>query len=174
MTFTATVLPVQSAPTTPQGTVSFFDGTTPIVTASIVGSTATLTTAGLDPGTRTIEARYDGDASFEIGSGSAPHVVNTAAATPVLSIASSRNPSSTGQSVTLTASVSMSSGAVSGSVAFYDGATLLGTSTIASGRATRTISTLAAGSHAITARFLGSASAPPAISPVFVQAVGTR
>jgi hypothetical protein len=172
MTFTATVLPVQAAPTAPQGTVRFFDGTTLIGTATIAGNSATLTTAGLDAGTRTIEARYDGDASFEIGTGSASHVVNAAAATPVLSITSSRNPSSTGQSVTLTANVSMSSGAVTGSIAFYDGATLLGTSTISSGRATRTISTLAAGSHAITARFLGSAGAPPAISPVFVQAVG--
>jgi hypothetical protein len=172
MTFTATVLPVQPAPTAPQGTVRFFDGTTLIGMASIAGNSATLTTAGLDAGTRTIEARYDGDGSFEIGSASASHVVNAAAATPALSITSSRNPSSTGQNVTLTANVSMPSGAVSGSVAFYDGATLLGTSTIVSGRATRSISTLAAGSHAITARFLGSAGAPPAISPVFVQAVG--
>jgi hypothetical protein len=172
MTFTATVLPVQSAPAAPQGTVSFFDGSTLIGVASIVGNTATLTTAGLDPWTHTIEGRYGGDASFEIGAASASHVVNAAAATPSLSITSSRNPSSTGQSVTLTANVSMSSGAVTGSIEFYDGATLLGTSPIVSGRATRSISTLAAGSHAITARYVGSASAPPAIAPVFVQAVG--
>jgi hypothetical protein len=174
MTFTAILLPVVSAPTAPQGTVRFFDGTTMIGMSSLVGNTATLTTAGLDPGTRTIEARYDGDASFDIGAASASHVVNAAAATPVIAITSSRNPSSTGQSVTLTANISMSSGAVNGSIAFYDGATLLGTSTIAAGRATRTLSTLAAGSHAITARFLGSAGAPPAISPVFVQAVGAN
>jgi hypothetical protein len=172
MTFTATVAAVQSAPTTPQGTVRFFDGTSLLGTATISGATATLTTAGLDAGTRTIEARYDGDPSFDPGTGSSPHVVKTASATPVIAISSSRNPSSTGQSVTLTANVSMSSGSVTGTIVFYDGATLLGSGTIASGRATLTTSAFAAGSHAITARFLGSATAPPSVSPAFVQAVG--
>jgi hypothetical protein len=61
---------------------------------------------------------------------------------------------------------------VTGTIVFYDGATLLGSGTIASGRATLTTSAFAAGSHAITARFLGSATAPPSVSPAFVQAVG--
>ena len=42
-----------------------------------------------------------------------------------------------------------------------------------SGSATFTTTAFAAGSHAITVRYLGSASAPPAISGVFVQAVGS-
>ena len=67
----------------------------------------------------------------------------------------------------------MSAGPVSGTVQFYDGAALLGTSTIVSGSATFTTTAFAAGSHAITVRYLGSASAPPAISGVFVQAVGS-
>jgi hypothetical protein len=62
---------------------------------------------------------------------------------------------------------------VSGSVQFYDGEALLGTSPIVSGSATFTTTALAAGSHAITVRYLGSASAPPVISGVFVQAVGS-
>jgi hypothetical protein len=57
-------------------------------------------------------------------------------------------------------------------VEFYDGAARLGTSAIVSGSATFTTTALAAGSHAITVRYVGSASAPPAISSVFVQAVG--
>jgi hypothetical protein len=67
----------------------------------------------------------------------------------------------------------MSAGPVSGTVQFYDGATLLGTSTIVSGSASFTTTAFAAGSHAITVRYLGSASAPPVISGVFVQAVGS-
>jgi hypothetical protein len=172
MTFTATVAAAAPAAGNPAGAVRFFDGTTLLGTAAILGGFATLTTAGLDPGVRTIEARYDGDGSFETGVVSSSHVVNTAAFTPVLSISSSRNPSSTGQTVTLTANVTMPSGAVSGTVSFYDGATLIGSATIASGRATLTTGALTNGSHAITARFLGSAQAPPSISPVFVQAVG--
>jgi hypothetical protein len=75
--------------------------------------------------------------------------------------------------VTLTATLGMSAGPVSGTVQFYDGAALLGASTIVSGSATFTTTAFAAGSHAITVRYPGSASAPPAISGVFVQAVGS-
>ena len=130
--------------------------------------TVSLTTAGLAAGTHTIEARYDGDMAFEPGTTTTSHVVRTAAQTASIGITSSRNPSSVGQSVTLTANLSLGSG----SVQFYDGATLLGTATISGGRATLTTTALAAGSHAVTARYLGSASAPPAGSAVFVQAVG--
>jgi hypothetical protein len=66
----------------------------------------------------------------------------------------------------------MSAGPVSGTVQFYDGAALLGTSAIVSGSAAFTTTAFAAGSHAITVRYLGSASAPPVTSGVFVQAVG--
>jgi hypothetical protein len=110
--------------------------------------------------------------SFETGSGLASHTVKSATATPSISIASNRNPSTVGQSVTLTATLSMSAGPVTGTVQLYDGGTLLGTSAITSGSATFTTTAFAAGSHAITLRYLGSASAPPVISGVFVQAVG--
>jgi Bacterial Ig-like domain (group 3) len=66
----------------------------------------------------------------------------------------------------------MSAGSVTGTLEFYDGATLLGSRTISSGRATFTTTAFAAGSHAITVRYPGSASAPPVRSGVFVQAVG--
>ena len=172
MTFTASVGAAAPAAGTPGGTVRFFDGATLVGSRTLTGGSASLTTAGLTAGIHTIEARYDGDASFEIGVGSASHTVKSAAATPSITIASNRNPSSVGQSVTLTATLSMSAGPVTGTVQFYDGGALLGTSTIASGSATFTTTALAAGSHAITVRYLGSASAPPAISGVFVQAVG--
>ena len=173
MTFTASVSAAAPAAGTPGGTVRFFDGATLLGSSTLSGGSASLTTAGLTAGVHAIEARYDGDASFETGSRSASHTVNGAAATPSITIASNRNPSSVGQSVTLTATLGMSAGPVSGTVQFYDGATLLGTSTIVSGSATFTTTAFAAGSHAITVRYLGSASAPPAISGVFVQAVGS-
>lgn len=168
ITFTATVTAAQSAPTAPAGTVRFFDGATLIGTTTLSGSTATLVTGGLSAGSRTIEARYDGDASFLPGSRTATHVVNAAAATPAITVTSSRQPASTGQSITFTATITV---ATSGTIQFYDGATLLGSGAIGSGRATFATSSLAAGSHAIWARFTGNASAPPVNSPVFVQAV---
>jgi hypothetical protein len=173
MTFTANASATSPAAGTPGGTVRFFDGATLLGSGTLSGGSASFTTAGLTAGVHAIEVRYDGDASFEAGSRSASHTVNSAAATPSITIASNRNPSSVGQSVTLTATLGMSAGPVSGTVQFYDGATLLGTSTIVSGSATFTTTTFAAGSHAVTVRYLGSASAPPAISGVFVQAVGS-
>ncbi len=172
MTFTANVAAAAPAMGAPAGTMRFFDGTTLLGTGTLSGGSASLTTAGLTAGLHSIEARYDGDASFETGSGTASHTVNSAASTPTITIASSRNPSTVGQSVTLTATLTMTSGPVDGSVQFYDGAALLGMSSIVSGSATFTTTELAAGSHAITVRYPGSASAPPVISSVFVQAVG--
>jgi hypothetical protein len=172
MTFTATVAAAAPAAGTPTGNVRFFDGSRLMGTAALNGGAATVTTAGLDPGTRSIQAQYDGDGSFAAGTGSASHVVNDASGTPGLTITSSRNPSTNGQSVTLTANVSMASGPVSGTVQFYSGGTPLGSGTIAAGRATFTTTTLSPGSHAITALYTGSASAPPSRSAVFVQAVG--
>jgi Tol biopolymer transport system component len=168
LTLTATVAAAQTAPTAPAGTVRFFDGATLLGTATLSGGTATLLTGGLTAGSHTIEARYDGDASFDPGSRTATHVVNTAAATPAITLTTSRQPAGSTQSMTFTATITV---ATSGTIAFYDGGTLLGSGAIASGRATLTVASLPAGSHAITARFQGTASAPPVISPVLVQSV---
>jgi hypothetical protein len=78
---------------------------------------------------------------------------------------------SPGQSLTLTATVSMSSGPVSGLVEFYDGGTLIGSASIASRHASLTTSWQIAGSKPVTALYVGSVSAPPARSNVLVQAV---
>jgi hypothetical protein len=172
MTFAAAVAAAAPSAGTPGGTVGFYDGPVLVGTSALSGGVATLNTAGLDPGVHVIEARYNGDGSFEAGVATSSHAINTPAATPALAVSSSRNPSNVGQAVTLTASVTMTAGPVSGTVAFYDGASALGSAAIVAGRATLSIATLPAGSHAITARFLGSAAAPPAVSPVFVQAVG--
>ena len=172
MTFTASVSAAAPAAGNPGGSVRFFDGATLIGTAPLAGGTAMLSTAGLDAGVRTIEARYDGDDSFEPGTDSASHVVRAASQTPSVAVSSSRNPSSSGQGLTLTATVTMSAGAVNGLVEFYDGAALLGSSTISAGRATFPTASLAVGSHAITARYTGANGVPPARSDVFVQAVG--
>jgi Concanavalin A-like lectin/glucanases superfamily/MBG domain (YGX type)/Bacterial Ig-like domain (group 3)/IPT/TIG domain/MBG domain len=172
MTFTATVGAAAPAAGTPSGTIQFFDGTRLLGSAALSSGSASLTTAGLSAGAHAIEARYDGDDSFESGTGSSSHTINSASATPSITISSNRNPATTGQSVTLTANISMSAGPVAGTLQFYDGATLLGSGTIASGRVTFITTAFAAGSHAITVRYLGSPSAPPVRSGVFVQAVG--
>jgi large repetitive protein len=169
LVLSASVAAAAPAVGNPGGTLQFFDGSVLLgsVTLSPAG-TASLSTAGLDAGSHTIEARFNGDASFAPGAATAPHVVMTPAETPSIVVTSSRNPSNVGQTVTLTATVSFGAG----SVEFYDGATLLGTAPISAGRSTFTTSAFAAGSHAVTARYLGTAGVPPSQSTVFVQAVG--
>ena len=72
-------------------------------------------------------------------------------------LASSLNPSTVGQQVTLTASVSGSGALPTGSIEFRDGTTLLGTVALgATGQAALQTSSLLAGSHALSATYLGS------------------
>lgn len=85
-------------------------------------------------------------------------------------VVSSQNPSALGSIVTFTATVSGDS--PSGTIQFYDGSTLLGSSsTNAGGLATFIISSLALGSHNITAAFTGDTSNSPSVSSVLVQVV---
>jgi hypothetical protein len=75
--------------------------------------------------------------------------------TPIATLQSGPNPSSVGQAVTFTATVSPS--AATGTVMFFDGSTTLGSGTLNIGRATFTTSTLSVGSHSIVATYTGDA-----------------
>ena len=82
--------------------------------------------------------------------------VSTAVTGTTTTVTSSANPSSPGQVVTFTAAVTSASGTPAGVVRFYDGGLLLGSSALsASGRAALATS-FAAGSHLVTAAYLGS------------------
>jgi hypothetical protein len=61
LVFTATV---SSTTTTPTGTVSFLDGTTPLGQGALSNGAATLSTSSLAAGNRTITAVYSGNANF--------------------------------------------------------------------------------------------------------------
>jgi Bacterial Ig-like domain (group 3) len=100
---------------------------------------------------------YGGDSNFGGSTSKAvKQVVNKA--TTRITLTSSQNPSSAGQSVTFTAKVTPQfSGTVTGSVTFYDGMTALKTAYLSGDVAKFTTSTLTAGSHTITATYNGSA-----------------
>lgn len=85
-------------------------------------------------------------------------------------LTSSVNPSLVGQSVMFTATVSGVS--PTGTVQFFDGATLLGTSALTGATATLTSSALAQGTHPITAVYGGDANNQTSTSPVLDQIVG--
>jgi hypothetical protein len=74
--------------------------------------------------------------------------------------------------VILTATVSSTGGGTpSGTVAFQEGSTVLGTSTLSDGAATHSATSLRAGDHTITAVYSGDANFQGSISPVLTQTV---
>ncbi len=158
VTFTATVT---SAAGTPTGSVAFLDGANPLGTFTLdANGKATLSIATLTFGPHTITANFLANASFAASSNNTNQVVNAAApATTTTTISGTPNPSTFGQSVTVTANVRSAAGTPTGSVAFLDGANPLGTFTLdANGKATLSIATLTFGPHTITANFLANAS----------------
>ena len=175
VTFTATVGPVAPATGTPTGTVTFKDGSTTLGTGTLSGGTATFTTSALAVGTHSITAAYGGDASFAASTSAAlSQVVNQALAATSTTLASSANPSASGQAVTFTATVgpvAPATGTPTGTVTFKDGSTTLGTGTLSGGTATFTTSALAVGTHSITAAYGGDASFAASTSAALTQVV---
>jgi hypothetical protein len=147
VTFTATL------PAGVTGTVTFTSGATALGTSTLTGGIATATTSSLPVGSDPITATYNGDGNNNSATGTLTQTV--AKATPVVTLVSSVNPSTPGQSVTFTAT--LPSG-VTGTVTFTSGATTLGTSTLAGGTATATTTSLPAGNDVITATYNGDAS----------------
>ncbi len=165
--FTATV---SSAAGTPTGTVTFTDGTTALGTVPLTGGMATLSTSTLGVGAQTISAVYNGGTNFS-GSTSSKlsQVVNKAATT--ITLVSSPNPSTFGQSVAFTATVSSPSAIPTGTVTFKSGGTTIGTATLAGGVGTLTMTTLSVGTLSMTAVYNGSSSLFGSTSARLSQAI---
>ncbi len=118
--------------------------------ASVSGSTLTITGAG----TVMVAVDQAGNQNYAAATEVTHSVlVNKGAASVGLTV--SPNPVLVQNAVTLTAMVTPSTGTPTGSVAFYDGATPLGTVNLNGGIATLGISSLASGSHSLTAVYSG-------------------
>lgn len=91
--------------------------------------------------------------------------------TPSVVLTSSANPAILAQPVSFTATVSSSSGTPTGSIAFYDGATEIGSGNLASGMASYSTSSLSPGAHSITALYSGDLNFAPAVSAALGQTV---
>ena len=166
VTFVAVV-----SPSSATGTVQFQDGSTALGAASLSGGMATFSTASsLAQGTHTITAVFGGDSNDAVStSGPVSQVVNAKTASSTV-VSSSVNPSTVGQSVKFTASVSPTS--ATGTVQFLDGTGVIGSAAVSSGSASFTTTSLAQGAHSITASYSGDAAADSAsISSVLTQTV---
>jgi hypothetical protein len=157
VTFTAVVTSKAGEPLDGE-TVTFMEGKTVLGTGALSSGSASFTTSALNVGTNAIKAVYGGDSNFAGSTSKAVSQV-VSKATTTTTLASSRNPSKVGRSVTFTASVAPQfSGTVKGTVTFYDGTTALKTVYLSGEVAKYTTSTLTAGSHSITATYNGNAS----------------
>jgi hypothetical protein len=158
---------------TVQGTTSYSDAA-----IAVTGGTVDLGTAA-SPGNNTINAGNSGQLVQNTTSTPITAVGNTFESggtvlpAPTLSfatLASSVNPAAINQSVTLTATVRANgtSSTPTGTVTFVDSSanTMLGCVTLSNGTATLTVSTLAAGNHAIQARYSGDATFLPSLGSV--------
>ena len=90
-------------------------------------------------------------ANYALASTTATTTANIAAATTATALAASTTSAGTGQAVTFTATVTPAGAA--GTVTFSDGATVLGSVTLAGNTASLQVPSLALGSHPITATF---------------------
>jgi hypothetical protein len=156
VTLTATITPTPTG--APLGTVDFFNGATNIGTSNVNASgVATLSTAALPQGTLSLTATYSGNVNFATSTSPAQSLVVVTATATALTAAP--NPSTFGQSVTLTATVTPTpTGASFGTVNFFNGATMVGTSNVnASGVATFSSTTLPVGTLSLTAVYSGNA-----------------
>jgi hypothetical protein len=160
----------------PTGTVTFKDGSTPLVTLLLDNAgQRTCTTRKLSVGVHTmLTAVYSGSGSF-VGSTSSPvsHTVTMASTTTA--VKANVNPSAPGQPVTFTASVrptSPGSGTPTGIVTFKDGTRVLGKGTVdATAHATLSTTSLALGNHAITVIYSGDGSFNGSTSMAYGQQV---
>jgi Bacterial Ig-like domain (group 3) len=154
---TATVTASDPGTGTPTGTVAFTEGSTIVASGTLSAGTLTVTTSSLGVGRHGMTATYSGDTSF-LGSTSNVRHHWVQQGTTTTTVTANANPSVAGKYVTFTATVAINgsaAGTPTGSVTFNDGATALGTASVANGAASWITSSIGAGSHAITATYSG-------------------
>jgi parallel beta-helix repeat protein len=142
----------------PTGTVSFLDGASTLGSAVIKSNgVATFSTSFLIVGTHTLTATYAGDFNFENSTSNLVTEVITGPSTTTTLNSAMPNPAYPLQPITLAASVNSSYTIPTGSITFATGSNALATVPVnTNGMATATVSTLHAGTYAITASYDGS------------------
>jgi len=145
---------VFSKANSPTGNIAFKDGVKMLGAGTLTPFLqAKFSTSSLDAGTHAISAVYMGDGSFAT-SQSTPVKHTVIQQTTSTQVASNNNPSKLKQVISFTVAVSPKE--ANGRVVFYDSATSIGTTVLKSGSASIDVSSLAAGSHSITAKYMGS------------------
>ena len=150
---TATVKPASTDTT--RGTVTFYGGTTSLGTSPVdAGGIASLAGAVLPIGTDAVTAVYSGSANFATSTSAA--ITASARAQTAVAFTASLTTQLYDNPITFMAKVnSATPGVLGGTVSFFDGTTLVGTSPVANGASVFTSSTLADGMHSLSAVYSG-------------------
>jgi hypothetical protein len=147
------------------GTVSY------AVTTGSCSVTGSVLTAGSMAETCVVTVTKAADTNYSAATATVSiQVLNQATSTVTLT-SSSSNPT-VGQSVTLTATVAPA--AATGTISFRDGATVIGGVNVSGGVASIATTTLAVGSHNLTAVYSGDAGTAGSTSAVLVVGVNVR
>lgn len=170
ITFTATVSSNSGTP--PDGeTVTFKTPTSVLGTGVLNKGVCNLTTGALPAGNNSVTAIYPGD-EYLAQSQSKAVKQKVSKASTTTTLVSSENPSTSGEAVTFTATVTAQlGGTIVGPVSFYDGATKLKTVAVSGGGAAFTTSKLAVGNHSITAKYKGNRDFSGSTSDALTQVV---
>jgi hypothetical protein len=165
VTFTATV-----AGQNPTGTVTFNDGAITLCSAVALSSgAASCASNTLSVAVHSVTATYGGDTN-NIGSTSTMLSQAVDQAVSSTALVSSANPSTYGQSVTFTVTVTGES--PQGTVDFKDGGTTVcGAVALSAGQATCATSALSAATHSMTAVYNGDTGNAASTSPALSQTV---
>ena len=158
------------SPATVTGTVTFYSGSTAIGTANVNGGVATLNTTFASSGKLALKAVFDANASWETSTSNqiSLFVTGNTPDSVVLQVA----PSSLfiGDSATLTANISPAQ--ATGTVVFYDGTQVIGTSSVVAGVATYVNLFMVGGSQSLTAVYSGDTTYPSNTSSPVTLSIG--
>jgi len=158
----------------PTGTVSFYDGESLVATKTLLLGVAAIAVKPAT-GTHSYTAVFNGSTAFLGSTTAAPLVQSVGAASTTVTLSSGYPTTTLGHTGNVAATVAVvapGKGVPTGTVAFSEGSTLLGTYPVVSGKARLPIASLAVGVHVITADYSGDTStAPSSSTTAFTQTI---
>lgn len=158
------------APAATTGTVTFYNGSTAIGTADVNSGIATLTTAFTSSGKISLQATFNGNSSYETSTSNNVSLFVTGDTPDTVVLQATPSSVIIGYSATLTASITPS--AATGTISFYDGSVLVGSTGIVMGTATLSSTFMSAGSQSLTAVYSGDTTYISTTSSPFTLTVG--
>lgn len=153
----ALVAPVAPGYGKPDGTVDLYDGSTLVASKALMNGSATFSVKP-SLGSHSYTAVYGGSASY-VGATSTSLAQEVDKAYTKVTLSSTYPTTTLGHAGNITASVAVlspGSGVPTGTVEFYDGATLVASAPVVAGKATMPIAALPVGVHHLGAVYLGS------------------